>query len=59
MSQAVGQIAVHDPAVLVTYIHFPNLVWSSISVASNLVEGGKKGNALKGETGRGQLYGIS
>lgn len=59
MSQAGGQIAVHGPAVLVTYIHFPNLVWSSVSAASNLEEGGKEGNVFKGETGRIQLYDIS
>lgn len=50
MSQAGGQIAVHGPAVLLTYIHFPNLVWSSVVRASNLVESGKEGIAFKEET---------
>lgn len=59
MSQAGGQIAVHGPAVLVTYIHFPNLVWRSVSGASNLVEGGKEDNAFKGGTGSIQLYDTS
>lgn len=59
MSQAGGQIAVHGPAVLVTYIHFPSLVWSSIPAASNLVEDSKKGNVFMEETGRIQLYDIS
>lgn len=59
MSPAGGQIAVHGPAVLVTYIHFPNLVRSSVCAANNLVEGGKKGNAFKGETWRVQLYAFS
>ena len=49
MSQASGQIAVHVPAVSVTYIYFLILVWSSVSGASDFVESGKKNNAFKGK----------
>jgi hypothetical protein len=51
MRQASGQIAVHVPAVAVTYIYFLILVWSSVSRASDCVESGKKNNAVKGGAG--------
>lgn len=51
MSQAGGQIVVHDPAVWVTYIRFLKLVWSSLSGTSNFVKGSRKNNAFKGGAG--------
>lgn len=47
MSKAGGQIAAQGPAALVTSIHFPNLVWSTISETHHPVAGGKEDNEFK------------